>query len=96
VPALDVLHDSMNLFAQSASGPRADSLFAYVGPGAGLELIGYFLTLLMYGLTALSAVLLWPVYVLLRRLRGNKNKPAPAPAPESVPGEARETSRSEP
>jgi len=57
---------------------------AYIGPGAGLDLLGYAATLLAFGVTALSAVLLWPVYTLLRWVRGGK-KPAEPAAP---PGEA--------
>jgi hypothetical protein len=96
VPVLDVPLACGTLAALSAVLFRADSVVAYVGPGAGLELVGYALTLAMYGLTALSAVLLWPVYVLLRRIRGGKNKSAPASPSASVPGEASGTSCTEP
>jgi hypothetical protein len=56
---------------------------AYVGPGAGLDFVGYALTLGVYGVTAFSAVLLWPVYVLLQWIRGTKKKPANASDPSS-------------
>jgi hypothetical protein len=79
VPALDV--------------PTA--LLAYIGPGAGLDLIGYALTLGAYAITAATAVLLWPAYALLRRLRGRKNPPAAAPPPQDVPGEAHAESRAD-
>jgi hypothetical protein len=46
---------------------------AYVGPGAGLEFVGYFSSLLAMGLAAFSTVLLWPVYALIRWLRRGKN-----------------------
>jgi hypothetical protein len=52
------------------------SASAYVGPGAGLDLIPYALTIMAFALTAFWAVLSWPIYVLLRRLRG-KGKLAP-------------------
>ncbi len=54
----------------------ASSASAYVGPGAGLDLIPYALTILAFALTAFWAVLSWPVYALLRRLR-SKDKVAP-------------------
>jgi hypothetical protein len=67
----------------------ANSAMAYVGPGADLAFVSYALTLLAWVLTAFSAILLWPVYALLRRIRGGKNKststPPPATALEKTP-----------
>ncbi|HZV05669.1 MAG TPA: hypothetical protein VE999_11355 [Gemmataceae bacterium] len=54
----------------------ASSASAYVGPGAGLDLIPYALTIMAFALTAFWAVLSWPIYALLRRLRG-KDKVVP-------------------
>jgi hypothetical protein len=48
----------------------ASSASAYVGPGAGLDLLPYALTILAFALTAFWAILSWPIYALLRRLRG--------------------------
>jgi hypothetical protein len=56
----------------------AGSAHAYVGPGAGLDLIGYTISLAACGLAAFSSVLLWPIYTLLRKLRAGRNKPAQA------------------
>jgi hypothetical protein len=50
----------------------AGPALAYVGPGAGLELVGYSVSLLAWVLAAFSAVLLYPIYALLRRVRGRK------------------------
>ena len=66
----------------------ADRALAYVGPGADVTFISYFMTLLVWGVVAFSAVLLWPVYALLRMLRGRKDRPA-TPPPEAAPEEAR-------
>lgn len=66
----------------------AGSASAYVGPGAGLELIGYAFTLLAWGLTAFSAVLLWPLYALIQRIRGRAKTPTAPPTPASS-GETR-------
>ncbi len=68
------------------------ALPAYVGPGAGLELVGYSVTLLAWALAAFSAVLLYPVYALLRRFRRGKNAPAPTPVVEPAPEEDRAAS----
>ncbi len=51
-----------------------NSALAYVGPGADLSFISYALTLVAWIFAAFSAVLLWPVYALLRRIRSAKNK----------------------
>jgi hypothetical protein len=59
---------------------------AYIGPGAGLELVGYAISLLAMAGVALSAVLLWPVYTLLRWFRRGKPTPPPAsPAEVAAP-----------
>jgi hypothetical protein len=65
---------------------------AYVGPGAGLELVGYFFGLVAWVGTVFCAVLLWPVYALLRRLRGDKGKPEKADVAETPPEAQREGS----
>lgn len=61
----------------------ADSAPAYIGPGAGLDLIGYTLSLAAWGLTAFSAVLLWPLYAFLHRMRGRAKSLTPPPTPAS-------------
>ena len=59
--------------------------FAYAGPGVDVQFISYFFSLLAMVGVALSAVLMWPVYTLLRWLRGGKAKPPPVAAVEPVP-----------
>jgi hypothetical protein len=54
--------------------PASDSVLAYVGPGAGLELVPYFLGLLAWAGLAIGAVVLWPLSALRRRLRRNKGE----------------------
>lgn len=51
----------------------AAPVFAYGGPGAGVEFIGYFMALLAWLGMCLSAVFLWPIYALMRKIRGRKN-----------------------
>ena len=59
--------------------------FAYAGPGVDVQFIGYFFSLLAMVGVAFSAVLMWPVYTLLRWLRGGKAKPPPVAAAVAVP-----------
>jgi hypothetical protein len=56
---------------------------AYVGPGAGLEFLGYFLSLLVLVVTAFSTILLWPVYAFVRWMRGGKTSPVAGERAES-------------
>lgn len=51
--------------------------FAYVGPGAGLSLIGSVVGLLAAIGTALGFVLFWPVRALYRRVKGRRDAPSP-------------------
>jgi hypothetical protein len=52
---------------------------AYAGPGAGLEFVGYFMGLLIWIGTAFFAMLMWPIYALIRMMRG-KTAPSPSAA----------------
>jgi hypothetical protein len=84
VPGLDVL-DVLPLRVGVTFSPVA-TMFAYAGPGPGLELIPSFLGLLACAGMALGAVLLWPLSALLRRLReGNGNDEDRTTAPTIVP-----------
>jgi membrane protein implicated in regulation of membrane protease activity len=58
---------------------------AYVGPGAGLSLVGAFWGLLVAIFAALAFIVAWPVRRLLRRGRGSPERVQPAMAD---PGEA--------
>jgi membrane protein implicated in regulation of membrane protease activity len=73
----------------------ADRALAYVGPGTDVTFIGYAMTLLAWALAAFSAVLLWPVYALLRRIRRRKNKSTTTSSLQAAPEEARAVSHTD-
>lgn len=50
----------------------ADPAMAYVGPGVDVSLIGQFMALLWLAGVAGLAVLMWPIYTLMRWLRGRR------------------------
>ena len=59
---------------------------AYIGPGAGMEFITYAMGLIAMVGVAFISILMWPIYTLLRWIRGSKTPAAtapeiPAPAP---------------
>ena len=55
---------------------------AYVGPGAGLSLLGAFWGLLLAVVAALGFVILWPLRRLFRRDRIKEPEQAPVGRPE--------------
>lgn len=57
--------------------------FAYVGPGAGLSMVGAFWGLLLAVFAALAFVVVWPVRRLLKRRPSAEEQAAPPAAPES-------------
>jgi hypothetical protein len=65
---------------------------AYAGPGADVTFISYAMTLLLWVLAAFSAVLLWPIYALLRAIRRRKNSPMTTASLEAAPEETRAVS----
>lgn len=60
--------------------------FAYVGPGAGLSLLGAFWGLLVAVFAAFAFMLLWPIRRLIKRRRGSPAAAGQAGATEAAEG----------
>ena len=73
----------------------AGSALAYAGPGADLTFVSSAMTLLVWALVACSSVVLWPLYALLRKIRGGKTESTKSPAPEKTPEEGRVASHTD-
>ena len=78
------------LVAAALTVGLADTAAAYVGPGAGLSLLGAFWGLLLAVAAALGFVIFWPVRRMLRRKRANGAAAQPAaeaadPASQAAP-----------
>jgi membrane protein implicated in regulation of membrane protease activity len=67
---------SLVAIAVLVMGSAAPAL-AYVGPGAGLSLVGAFWGLLVAVFAAFAFVIAWPLRRLLRRRRGAPAETAP-------------------
>jgi hypothetical protein len=76
------------VFAVLALFLLAGNAFAYVGPGAGLELVGYSMSLLVWVGVAFSAMFLYPFYSFLRWIRGDKRATVAVAASHATPAEA--------
>lgn len=63
--------------------PAAPAL-AYVGPGAGISVLGSLLGILATIFVAIGAILFWPVRKLLKR---RKSASAPSEATDSPPAD---------
>ncbi|QVL34435.1 hypothetical protein KIH39_11160 [Telmatocola sphagniphila] len=50
----------------------SSNAMAYIGPGSGMEFIGYAMGLLVMLGAAFFSMLMWPVYTVLRWIRGPK------------------------
>jgi hypothetical protein len=61
---------------------------AYVGPEADPATLGYFFSLMAWLVVALSSLLLWPVYALIRFLRRGRGAAETASLVAPVDGES--------
>lgn len=60
------------------------SAFAYVGPGAGLTLVGALWAVIVAVVLAIGAVLLWPIRMMRKKLREAK-KEKESGGPDTTP-----------
>jgi len=95
VPGLDLVSVSGALLALSVPLPGADCVLAYVGPGADVTFISYAMMLLAWVGAAFLAVLLWPVYALLRWLGRRDNQPTTTSSLEPAAEEDRAISHTD-
>jgi hypothetical protein len=70
------------LFAIIAILSTAAPALAYVGPGAGLSLVGAFWGLLVALFAAFAFIIVWPIRRFFRRRGGSRAEPAGRPAAE--------------
>jgi membrane protein implicated in regulation of membrane protease activity len=69
------------LFAVAALLLQAGIAAAYVGPGAGISLVGSLFGLLSAVVIAIGVVLLWPIRRIMRRIKGSAEPEQAAEAP---------------
>ena len=80
IPALCLAACAIMLWTQPAA--------AYIGPGAGITMLGALWGVVVAVAMAVGAILFWPIRMLLRKMR----KPV-APAQAPVPASASVTAR---
>ena len=56
---------------------------AYVGPGAGISVLGSLLGILATSLVAIGAIIFWPVRKFMKRKKARAQSPATADADNS-------------
>jgi hypothetical protein len=70
-----IRHKAVLVVFLAAALAAAEPAFAYMGPGAGLGMLGSLFALIGAGLIALFGLVILPVRMLMKRLR--KTPPAP-------------------
>ena len=66
------------------AGPAA----AYVGPGAGISMLGALWGLIVGVVMAVAVILFWPIRMMIRRAKANKETANEAQADANEPGAA--------
>jgi len=59
---------------------------AYIGPGAGISVVGSLLSILATFFVAIGAILFWPVRKFLKRRKARREMAAPAQNPDDAGG----------
>jgi len=71
---------------------------AYVGPGAGISMLGALWGLIVGVVMALGVILFWPIRMMIRKMKGNKAnaEEAAAGAPDAAAGNDNKTADNSP
>lgn len=67
---------SLRLIAAAALLIFANPVVAYIGPGSGISLLGGLWGVLVTIVLAVSAVLIWPVRYMIRRIKRKRREAA--------------------
>jgi len=70
----------------------ASSALAYVGPGAGISVLGSLLSILATIFVAIGAIIFWPVRKYLKRRKARLNAPVSMQAASADDEDARDDS----
>jgi len=71
----------------------ASAALAYIGPGAGISVVGSLLSILATFFVAIGAIIFWPLRKFMRRRRARRElTPGAEPAQSSDAGEGDENS----
>ena len=73
------------ILATGANLLFCDPAMAYIGPGAGITMLGAIWSVLVAIILAIGAVIFWPIRLLLRRRRNRSAKAAGEEAESSAP-----------
>ncbi|MDT8408927.1 MAG: hypothetical protein RQ741_04950 [Wenzhouxiangellaceae bacterium] len=63
-----------------AAGLVAAPAFAYIGPGSGISLLGGIWSILVGIVLALAAIAIWPIRLMIKRMRARR---APEPGADA-------------
>ena len=91
-PALSFLGLYLTVIVLTLPGPA----MAYIGPGAGITMLGALWGVLVAIVLAIGSVLFWPIRALMRRRKPRQQQPAAMDDTEtSSPGLSQTTARDE-
>jgi len=65
----------------------AGQAMAYIGPGAGISVVGSLLSILATFFVAIGAILFWPVRKLLKRRKARREAVQPVRNSNGTPGD---------
>lgn len=72
------MRHSLGIFLATAGTLFAVTAEAYVGPGAGISVLGALWGLIIGVVMAVGVILFWPIRMMIRKAKANKGGPAPS------------------